>query len=173
MAIEELLAVIPPPENPLETEDNGAWERAQEIVGTKLPQDYLDYGLNYGTGVFCHFFGVINPLYKSYESTVNYNLEVTKECSSFRDYPYKVFPDSPGLLPWGGDELGHVFHWLTEGDPESWPVVIESHEGGIERIEVSLTTFLAKAFSNEIRPKDIWYRPFENDELIFVPKTYK
>lgn len=173
MAIEELLAVIPPPENPLEAVDNGAWERAQEIVGTKLPQDYLDYGLNYGTGTFCGFLGVVNPLSDYFESSVEFLLETTRDIGTTRKYQFRFHPDQPGLLPWGGDELGHTLHWLTEGQPDTWTVVLESHEGGLQRIDVSMTTFLAKAFRNEIRPRDIWHDPFAKDELVFSATMYQ
>jgi hypothetical protein len=71
------------------------------------------------------------------------------------------------LLPWGTDENGNTLHWLTEGVPNDWPVIAESHDGEIERFDMSMTTFLAKALTREIRPKHIWYWPFA--DMIFTP----
>lgn len=171
MSIDQLLQVVAPPESPVETDDGESWEMAQQALGTKLPSDFREFGLHYGTGRFCGYLGVLNPLSGNFEPAIKYLLETLRDNKSSRNYPYDVFPDSPGLLPWGGDENGQMLNWLTDGDADSWPVVVESHEGELERFDMTMTTFLAKALSNEIRPAHIWGRPFTQDELFFVPQS--
>jgi len=44
-------------------------------------------------------------------------------------FPYPIFPEPGGLLPWGDIRGGGVAFWLTErADPDGWPVVVTSHE---------------------------------------------
>ncbi len=173
MAITELLKVVPPPTSPKEAYNELAWETGQESLGVALPNDFREVGVRYGSGKFCGYIGALNPLSEDFTTSIIYLLEVLRDIAESRKYPYKVFPDHPGLLPWGGDDNGHMLHWLTEGDADNWPVIIESHEGDLERYDLSMTTFLAKALTNEIRPKHIWGRPFTEDELVFLPTPPK
>jgi hypothetical protein len=41
-----------------------------------------------------------------------------------REPAYRIFPEPGGLLSWGSNQLGDVFWWLTEGEPEQWPVIM-------------------------------------------------
>jgi hypothetical protein len=173
MAISELLKIVPPPAAPVENKNGGVWQRAQKALGTNLPGDYRELGLRYGSGKFCGYLGVINPLSTTFDSSVKYLLDTLRQMQRRRNYPYAVFPEQPGLLPWGGDENGHMLHWLTEGLPDAWPVIIESHEGELERFHMAMTTFLAKALTNELRPTHIWNTPFTKEELVFTPAPRK
>jgi hypothetical protein len=170
MAINELLKIVARPPTPVEAENGKTWTRVQKVIGTRLPRDFRDFGTHYGTGKLCGgYLGVLNPFSVHFVSSVTYLLQATRDNRATHDYPYQVFPDEPGLLPWGTDENGHTLHWLTEGAPDEWPVVVESHEGELERFNLSMTTFLAKAFTNVIRPKHIWGTPFSPEELTFTP----
>jgi len=170
LTIQELVAVVPPPTTPLDT-DVGNWAKAEELVGFSLPSDYRDFAVLYGSGNFCDgFLNVVNPLsVVKFQQAIDYLIEVLHEVSRRRNDPYSAYPENPGLLPWGADENGNSLHWLTEGDANSWPVVIESHEGDFERYDITMTTFLALALTNNIRPTYIWGQPFRNDERTFHP----
>jgi hypothetical protein len=89
---------------------------------------------------------------------------VERRCAR-ANIPYSVYPDAPGLLPWGRDENGSVMLWLTEGEPNDWPIVLVRIEGGHERWDLSLTSFLAGTFGNRIKCL-LWGR-FEAEELTF------
>ena len=40
------------------------------------------------------------------------------------EYPYPIYPQPGGVLPWAQRRGGDLYCWLTEGsDPSSWPVV--------------------------------------------------
>jgi hypothetical protein len=173
MAINDLLKLISPPDKPVECKNGVKWKQAQKSLDTDLPNDFLEIATHYGSGRFCDFLGILNPLSPDFESSVTYLLGVLRDVKESRHYPYSVFPDRPGLLPCGGDDNGNMLHWLTEGDANDWPVILESHEGELERFDMSLTTFLSKVFSNAIRPKHVWNKPFAREELRFVPKTIK
>src|SRR6516165_5284122 len=101
MAIRELLKIVQPPANPVEAKNGDAWKRAQKAIGTKLPNDFREIGLHYGSGRFGEI-SIVNPLSADFERTMTYLLETLREVkgsSIYRNYPYEVFPDQPGLLP--------------------------------------------------------------------------
>jgi hypothetical protein len=79
-----------------------------------------------------------------------------------------VFPETPGLFPWGKDENGSSLCWWANGDPENWPVVVQSREGEEYHYQLSLTEFLVKVFLNEVKVP-VWHEPFTREELNFVP----
>jgi hypothetical protein len=170
MAISELLKVVPPPANPVEAKNGMAWKRAQEVLGTKLPSDFRDLGLHYGSGTFCGFLSILNPLSADFERAVTFLLSELRKRQMIYKFPYAVFPEQPGLLTWASEE-GNALHWLTEGAPDDWPIIIQAAEGGgLERFEMSVTTFLTKAFTYQIKPKHIWYTGYEPfKDLTFTP----
>jgi hypothetical protein len=44
-------------------------------------------------------------------------------------FPYPIYSEAGGLLPWGSGVRGGLFFWLTgPGDPDEWPVVAASAE---------------------------------------------
>jgi hypothetical protein len=120
MAIEELIAVVPPPLAPLEA---GPMERRNEVekaLGVILPDDLYELGLRYGSGRFANEIEVFNPFSKKYLE----NVDMVSECyrglkqAEGDDFiPYDIFPKSPGFLPWGDTMNGDVLFWLTEGEP--------------------------------------------------------
>jgi hypothetical protein len=52
MSVAELMAVVPPPAQPRDIGDLTAWSAAEASIGTRLPTDFRDFVLRYGTGVF-------------------------------------------------------------------------------------------------------------------------
>ena len=47
-------------------------------------------------------------------------------------------------------EDGDKLTWLTDGEPNDWPVILVNFCGEYERWDLSMTTFLVHAFSNQI-----------------------
>jgi hypothetical protein len=82
--------------------------------------------------------------------------------------PYKIYPDTPGLLPWGGDLLSRMCFFLTEGKAEHWPIILWNYDGEYERFDMPMTSFLAKCFKNEIKCK-IWEEFFSESKVMFEP----
>jgi len=61
-------------------------------------------------------------------------------------FPFPVFPEPGGVLPWGSIRSpGHAY-WLTgPEDPDDWPVIAATHNGGYwDRFDGSACQFLAE-----------------------------
>ena len=73
--------------------------------------------------------------------------------------PYGIFPDSPGLLPWGTDDNGGSICWLTQGAPEKWPILaVAARSEYFEQFDIPMTTFLAGCFTRKITCH-LWNEP--------------
>jgi hypothetical protein len=153
MAISELLKVVPAPSTPIEA---GRLQDVPQLLaqtGLRLPDDLLQFGMHYGSGKFGGSIEIYNPFALRYLSIVN-SLASTyrslKETEGDDYIPFAVFPDTPGLFPWGNGVEGERFFWFTEGEPDSWPIVLFSHSGEFEQWNLSMTTLLTKFFTADI-----------------------
>ena len=166
MAIDELLTVVSPPDKPLDGGDAIEWDKKERQLGTALPSDYKDFIAHYGTGVLCGFIRVFNPFAQSEYTdlvssakrinSMNYSL---KE-SEGQKFPFAVFPDPSGLLPWGTDDNGNYYYWLTEGQPDKWVVVVGAgRHAKWQRFDLPMTSFLTRAIRREV-VCDIWPSDF-------------
>jgi hypothetical protein len=181
MAITDLLAVVPAPKEPVRAGPGEHWPTLRQTLGIALPDDYRDFGLRYGSGCFDDpgrlLVYVWNPFSPDYVQTVQRccdelrsdRLDLPKE----RNIPYGVFPHQPGWLPWGNDIDGGLLCWLTEGEPDAWPIILLSPERtSFQQLHLPLTTFLARAFTRQIRTI-LWNDPvfFSGPQPIrFVPE---
>lgn len=171
MPIKQLVALIAPPKKPLDSEGN--WRAAEVVVGAAFPPDFRELITRYGTGAFFRgFLTVYNPLtveglacIKQDEKIYRMNREGLYPC------PFPIHPDSPGLLPWGRDENGNGYFWLTKGKPEKWSVVFlgHGHEDQPLQFRTDITGFLAgyatDKFKELARPEE----PFTEEEQVFTP----
>ena len=66
----------------------------------------------------------------------------TGECA----FPFPLFPEPGGVLPWGDLRSPGVAYWLTgPGDPDEWPVIVATEDGGYwERLDGCACEFLAE-----------------------------
>ena len=151
MPIHELIAVVLPPKTPLEIGTAEQWVKVQKELGIELPVDLCDFGMQYGSGVMCESLHVLNPFAGRFQENVKSELETLELAISIGgSVPYDRFPSRPGLFPWAWDENGYRFYWLTVGAKERWRIVIATEEEEYEEWSMSMTSFLAKAFTNEI-----------------------
>jgi SMI1 / KNR4 family (SUKH-1) len=170
VAIEELIHVVPPPSNPI---DSGSESRITEIenrLGVSLPKDILEFASRYGTGRFSDTLTIINPFSPGYFELIN---EVS---TCYRDLkrdegdeciPYEVYPSHPGLLVCGHEVNGHILFWLTEGEPDQWPLILMAVDFEFERLNVSLTTFLTHVFGGQ-RGCVLWDLEWVRNNLVGV-----
>jgi hypothetical protein len=153
MSLAELIEVVPPSPEPVETDPSEA-KHAVEALGVALPQDLYDFGLRYGSGMFGDAIRVYNPFGANYLACVRMVGDCYRDLKSAEGdefIPYDIFPTSPGLLAWGDEVNGNVLFWLTQGEPNDWPIILFSrHDGSFERWDMPLTTFLAKVFKAEV-----------------------
>jgi hypothetical protein len=176
MGIEALKVLVQPPKTPLETGGLQEWRAAEKRINLELPTDYRDFILAYGTGLFARFYGVYNPFSKN--EYVNLELSLKRACDAQREIkaqfpnevPYLIYPERPGLLPWGRDDNGNDYFWLTDGPPDSWKVVSCENRGeGFREYGRTMTEFLCEVLTRKIEALAGDY-PTDEDR-VFEPLT--
>jgi hypothetical protein len=174
MSLKELAKVIAPPATPLNGGNAKLRVAVEAKLKTPLPPDYWEFASHYGSGAFNDpgrlVINVFNPFATDYLSSMKERLsglrDYFKEVEFFFDDEeregFPLHPKVPGLLPWGSDDNGNQLFWYTDGSPDEWPVVFYAHDGDslLERFDLSMTSFLAKAFSRTITITDAWKKPF-------------
>jgi len=171
MPIKQLAALIAAPKKPLDHEGN--WRAAEIVVGAEFPPDFRDLITHYGTGAFFRgFLTVYNPL--TVEGLARIKQD-EKRCRDQREglypCPFPIHPEIPGLLPWGRDENGNGYFWLTKGKPEKWPVVFLGHgyEDQPVQFRTDITGFLVRyatdKFEALVQPGD----PMTHAMRVFTP----
>lgn len=170
MSIQGLMSVIPPPQQVLDPGNHESWLAFQKDLGISLPSELFDLATNYGTGSFAQgILTVYNPFSATYRGDFGSLLRWLSEWrKSAERFPYGIFPERPGLFPLARDDGGGALFWLTEGDPEVWPIVFSYECEVWERWEMPLTTFLAKAFSNDISVFS--WESFEDNFRVFAAR---
>ena len=158
MPIDALLRLVPPPPKPTEVASLKKWRDIERKLGTKLPSDYREFVFAYGTGLFAGFYRVYNPFAAS--EYIALLPQVQTVCEMERDFkerepdlvPYPIYPDPGGLLPWGNDENGNYYFWLTEGEPDEWAVAQNGVRGkGYSTHPCSMTEFLTRVLQKKIK----------------------
>jgi hypothetical protein len=168
MAIEDLTAVIAPPENPRDT--TGDWGRAESGLGIRYPADFRALIRTYGTGEFLNGLLVYNPLNAWCAGEIPKQLKKLRTMRDAMELPIVIHPESPGLFLWGHDVNGNDFCWLTDGPPDRWPVVLLGHnyEDQPLRADEAVTTFLANYARNK-HPEMSGGVRFTKSQRQFVP----
>jgi hypothetical protein len=150
LAIEDLLALVPPPTQPTDPGSESAKAEVEKRLGLPLPKDIYDYASRYGTGMFSDTLIVHNPFAPDYFDLIG---EVSrcyhelKQSEGDAVIPLDVYPTRPGLLVCGSEVNGGMIFWLTDGEPDKWPLILMTVDFQFERRNSSLTTFLAQVFS--------------------------
>ncbi len=176
MAIAALTKLVPPPKQPLQVGSLAEWELAERKLCLALPSDYRDFVFTYGTGLFAGFYRVYSPfatersmsLVPAVADTCEWRLNTRKEFPE--RVPYPIYPESGGILPWGNDENGHDYYWLTRGSPEDWIVLSDNVRGsGFAEHKCSMTGYLLAVLKGKIAPlcgdaftrRDFVFKPFK------------
>lgn len=173
MSIEALLKVVPPPLAPFEA-FAGPWEPIEAEIGTALPPDYKDFVRIYGAGYFMEFLGVNVP--RTRNLNTRFESQVGIICETFADdggvgWPYAMWPDRKGLIPFGGTDNGDELFWLPQGAPDDWRVVVWDRGSlQFEVLDCGLTDFLAGLATGKVAPKEFPDDLLPCDEL-FQPNS--
>ena len=176
MSIHQLKSLVPPPIRPFEVGSIEQWQAIEQNLGLVLPADYRDFVFTYGTGLFAQLYRVYNPF--STNDWMNLSTSIGRDCGWIREtkrdwpnrVPYPIFPESSGLLPWGNDENGNHYYWITSGSPDSWLVVSDELRGeGFREYGKCMTDFLCEVLTGKIEALAGDYPRDEN--LVFKPFT--
>ena len=169
MSLDRLRELAPPPAEPVETGSPDAWGEVERTLGTALPSDYKTVTNLYGSGTFDEFLYLFNPFSKGEDGNLLHERDAVLEAyatsrkKSPDRYPLPPFPEPGGVLPAGRTENGDELYWVTEGEPDAWPVMLlESRGGRQERHATTITGFLAALLGGElatsILPEDVTRR---------------
>jgi len=120
-------------DRPRETFD---WQTIEATLGLPLPEDYKRMAEVFPPG---HFNGLAQlgrpgddahprDEFLGFKALRLQDLRGQRAFAQEHDwpgtFPYPIYPEPGGLLPWGYDRRGHQLYWLTEApDPANWPVV--------------------------------------------------
>jgi hypothetical protein len=157
MPIERITRMVSPPANPTELKSIEDWKTAESDFGFPLPSDYRDFVFTYGSGLFARFYRVYNPFSASKfislsQSVTRVTDGLRKLKSEFPDLvPYPIHPEPQGLFPWGNDENGNDYYWLTNGRSNDWRVISDEVRGeGFREHNCTMTEFLEKILLRKI-----------------------
>jgi len=170
--IDALVKEIPPPSSPID----------KDIAATAdlrtLPPDLPLFIQKYGTGHFTTggeiFVSVYNP---AHEGDLQQREELLAILRSYKaaegdEYlPCEIFPESPGLLPWGWGDGRQQYCWYTKGRPAEWSVYTYFDMEIITKFKMCMVEFLEKLLCGKLDAACIG-RPGRIDPMTvrFVPK---
>jgi len=175
MTLESLSKLITPPISPVDSGTSKDWEEIEKLSGINLPDDYKQFITTFGTGQFGNFLLPFNPF--SSNQHLNLLKQVEMRLDSMRkmieiygtdDYPYPLYPDADGLLPWGSTDNGDQLFWLTTGNPNNWSVVVHAPRDGVfEHYAESMTSFLEKLIRRDV-VSQIFPKDFLENDILFL-----
>lgn len=125
--LEALSLLVPPPEVPYL--GGGRWEDLFERLGTQLPTEYVALMDRYGAGYWSQWLRFYTPLRTNDRGFAYHATQVLDGYRSLRaefpQYnPLPVWPEPGGFLPFANSIDGDQIGWLTEGDPDRWPLIV-------------------------------------------------
>ena len=131
------------------------WAAVEAVLGVQLPSDYKLLAEWFPEGFVREFVRILLPeVWPDGRARFpdEFALGVVESMRRCRDggeeyggeYPYPLFPEPGGLLPWGWIGTPGVAFWLTgPGDPDTWPVVVATEEADYwERVGGTMSEFL-------------------------------
>lgn len=176
MMLQALLAVLPQPERPLETGDEGSWLVFEASIGITFPVDYKEYITTFGSGSIGAFIMPYNPfclepmrsLLLSYERWPREAMAIQALQHQYGAdvFPFPVYPAPGGVLPWGTTANGDRLFWQTVGLPDAWTVMVNAARSSTcETFTCSMTEFLAGLITGTIRSTIIPFAYLEREKL--------
>ena len=159
-----LSSVVEPPEQPAAEVTQEHWAVLEQSLGFKFPADYREFIQIYGSGLLGSFLRVLCPIPSKHHqpylraiTRILQNKLILRELEGEEEVPYKLFPLSPALLPWGTDENANEYFWLADRRPPSkWPVIVAGgRSSSWERFDMSMIDFLSECFLGRLRAS-VW-----------------
>ena len=155
--LERLRELLPPPADPVEPGRRDGWAVVEGALGTGLPSDFKAFTELYGSGKVDDFLYLFNPFAAGQDG--NLLVEKDRILEGYRQtrarfperLPLPPFPDPGGVLPLGRTDNGDELYWVTQGDPDGWPVaLLESRAARQEVHPMPVTEFLATLAANQL-----------------------
>ncbi|MEU7453077.1 SMI1/KNR4 family protein [Streptosporangium roseum] len=177
--IDELVRLVPPPTEPVDA--RGDWSEVEAALGLELPADFKTLVERYGRGQFVDLITPLTP-FGAHDLLIQRAQQLLGRERSFREKypdecPYPFYPEPGGLLEWAGTDNGDSLCWLTEGEPDSWRVVVwnprsvayDAHDIGAVEF---LHGWLSGRITTPILPGEVeaspWFEPFLEREHVYI-----
>jgi hypothetical protein len=168
--LERLQELLPPPAEPVELGRPDGWAEVEAALGTELPGDFKAFTERYGSGTVDDFLYLFNPFAAGQDG--NLLAEKDRVLEGYRQtrarfperLPLPPFPDPGGVLPLGRTDNGDELYWVTQGDPDGWPVALLEARTALQELHaMPVTGLLAALAANQlpsrILPKAVLSRP--------------
>jgi hypothetical protein len=160
VSLAKLIDLVPPPPVPFEPATKSMWKVAQKALGFRLPQDYYDFSVTYGSGEFTcsdgRYIQILNPVSKrqrhSYVNLQESYREV-KQHQARASFPYDLFPAVPGLYTIGGATSPIAFFYLIEPAKTDYSIVARTFQKRWATNQPGLIAFLVALLTDQ---KSIW-----------------
>ncbi|MEU4428650.1 SMI1/KNR4 family protein [Actinoplanes sp. NPDC024001] len=171
MSIQQLLALAPAPGQGVDVAHPRDFPALEAELGLTLPADFKELLVSYGTGRFLDYLLPYPVAGSGMTLRLNTLLLEGHEFSRamFPEwYPYPIYPEAGGLLLWGGTQHGHNLCWLTEGEPDEWPVIVwQPDDNEYHRYDGNAVAFLTdwlrgalpQALPSPAPGAAVWFEP--------------
>lgn len=135
------------------------WDKLQEQHNVFFPKDYIAFVDFYGGGAIDVFLWIYTPWGEN--ENINFFECAEEVIEAYKishdefpdDFPFKVYPENGGLLPFGGTDNGDDFYWLKTGDnPDFWRIVVyDGRSTNYYEYEMSLTDFIVGVITGDVQ----------------------
>lgn len=150
-----LTRILKPPVFPSGTNIPMQWTMLADWLPKQFPVDYEEFVRIYGSGLVDGFIVVFTPFSRIEGAQMAYRAgKILDLARRLRDplYPFPLYPEPSGALPWGTTDNGDTLFWVTEGSPEQWTVrVSRSRSSEFADYPLGLTGFLAGILDGALR----------------------
>lgn len=154
--ISDFVKIIPPPSAPGDF-DEKLLKWNQNVLCTKLPDDFIEFGKVYGSGIIetAYSWEVCSPCRVTFPMFV---IEYARICHLYKDaaepegVPFGIFPEVGGVLSFATTPDGNRVGWITSGEPNSWKVV-DMHDyevGDFEIFDMSFSEYFLNVLTRKI-----------------------
>jgi hypothetical protein len=168
--LERLEQLLPPPEDPVEPGRPDGWAAVEAALGTGLPNDFKAFTERYGSGMVDDFLYLFNPFTAGEDG--NLLVEKDRVLAAYRQtrarFPDRLalppFPEPGGVLPLGRTDNGDELYWVTQGQPDDWPVALVESRATLQEVHPMpvtgfLTALSANQLTSRVLPDDLLGRP--------------
>jgi hypothetical protein len=159
MTTQDLLAALrwsAPPE-PVD------WTQVEPAVGRTYPAEFKEIADALSAGSFQTFLTLLHPARfggpEAYAEEVHGYADLLRDEAEERGFPYPIYPDAGGVLPFAVIGFDWVIGWLTaDDDPDRWPIILcDSHLGSWHVYPMSTSEFLRAVVTLPVTIKPIGY----------------
>ena len=146
--------------SPMENEIVGnKWEIFENSNTIKFPLNYKNFINYYGTGSLCELIWILNPFSNSERfNTLSYLEEKKKAFLIFekitkKKYPYSLFHEGKGILPFAFTDNGDTFYWeITSPKPKEYKILLfDSRELLIEEYSIGFSELLLQILNKSLK----------------------